>query len=235
MNARRVVRIGVTALLPVALLAATGTPAHAAARRGTVLFSESFEAHPAGTWLDGTVHGGWRAIYNGYGTVGIQTDGSKVLYQSPAVSTTPSVTHAGLTRTSKTFGNIDLTLRMKTVRQLRTPTPNPWETGWVLWSYADNTHFYYLALKTNGWELGKADPAYPGAQRFLATGSFPTYPAGVWNSVRVVQVGNKMSVYANGRLLTHFTDYERAYTSGAVALYNEDAHVRFDDVKVVQA
>ena len=49
-----------------------------------------------------------------------------------------------------------------------------------MWDYTDNNHFSYLALKTNGWELGKRDPAYPGGQRFLATGSDSPTQIGQW-------------------------------------------------------
>ena len=31
----------------------------------------------------------------------------------------------------------------------------------MLWRFLDDNHFYYLVLKPNGWEIGKADPAYP--------------------------------------------------------------------------
>lgn len=217
----------------------------------SLLFSDGFEALPLGTpWADGTVNGNWLSDYNGYGTNTIATDGSKVMSLSPKASTSPDLTHGGLVTTTKSFGDIDLTLRMKTVKQLRTPTPNPWETAWVIWNYEREGRFSYLALKTNGWEFGKSDntpldpagPActwpsyqnckYPGAQRFIATASSPTYPAGSWNTVRVRQVGAQVELWANGVLLTKFVDTENVLTSGKVGLYTEDAQVHFDDVKV---
>ena len=42
-----------------------------------------------------------------------------------------------------------------------------------------------------------------------------------------------MTVWADGQLLTKFTDTERPYTSGSVGFYNEDAKTYFDDVSVV--
>jgi hypothetical protein len=121
---------------------------------------------------------------------------------------------------------------MRTVRQLRTGSaPNPWEAAWALWHYTDNEHFYYVILKPNGWELGKEDPAYPGAQRFLATGESP-FPIGPTYTVRVRQIGNVTTVWADGRQLVSFTDNERPYRSGAIGLYNEDAEVEFDGVSV---
>jgi hypothetical protein len=102
----------------------------------------------------------------------------------------------------------------------------------VLWHYADNTRFYYFIPKPNGWELGKADSAYPGAQRFLATGSSPVFPVGEWYRVSIVQTGQTIQVSVNGIPVTTFTDTERPLTSGRVGLYSEDAEVYFDDVSV---
>lgn len=218
----------------------------------TPLLADGFEALPLGLgWLDGSLHGSWLSDYNGYGSNGIETDGTKVLSMSPKASTTPGETHGALVTSVASFGDIDLTLRMKTVRQLRSPSPNPWETAWVVWNYEREGRFTYLALKPNGWELGKSDnspldPAgptctwpsyenckYPGAQRFLATGSSPTFPVGPWHTVRVRQVGNAVDLWANGAVLTRFVDGENVYRSGKVGLYTEDAHVRFDDLLVM--
>ena len=87
-------------------------------------------------------------------------------------------------------------------------------------------------MKPNGWEVGKADPAYPGAQRFLATGSSKKFLVGTWSSVKVRHVGATMTVWADGQQLTEFTDTERPYTSGSVGFYNEDAKTYFDNVRV---
>jgi len=149
----------------------------------------------------------------------------------PKAATSAGDTHAPLVLGPNIPGDVDFTVRMKTDAQLRkNSAPNPWEVGWVLWDYADDTHFYSLVLKPNGWELGKQDPAYKGAQRFLATGSTPAFPIGKWYTVRITRTGNVLNAYVDGSLLTTFTDTERPYSSGRIALYNEDAITRFDDV-----
>ena len=211
----------------------TPTPSATSAPAASTLFADDFSGLPVGTgWLDGSTHGGWVSTYNGYGLNGTALDGSSVLTESPKVSTTAGVTHASLVNTTASFGDMDTTVRLRTVQQLRTPTPNAWEVAWVLWHYTDDTHFYYLALKPNGWELGKEDPAYPGAQRYLRTSGSPTYAVGSWHTVRVRQVGNVMTVWADGTQLTSFTDNERPYANGSLGLYNEDSLVHFDDVQV---
>ena len=203
------------------------------ASAGTFLINTNFEAMSTGTWAEGTVRGGWRTQFDGYGRVQVERAGTKVLSLKPKVSTRASETHAALVTSKKTFSSMEFSARAKTVRQLREGKPNPWESAWLIWNYKDNTHFYYLALKPNGWEVGKADPAYPGAQRFLATGSDKRFPVGTWSSVEVRQVGATMTVWADGKQLTTFTDTERPYTSGSVGFYNEDAKTIFDNVSVV--
>jgi hypothetical protein len=183
-------------------------------------------------WADGTNHGRWTSTYNGYGYNGIGLDGTRVLVERPKQSLEPSVTHAGLVTSRASYGDTDLTVRVRTVKQLRLPTPNAWEVGWTLWHYTDDTHFYYLVLKPNGWELGKEDPAYPGAQRYLRTGSSPTFAVGKWHTMRIRQVGNVITVWGDGIRLTSFTDRQRPYRSGHVGLYNEDSLVHFDTVAV---
>ena len=235
-----------------ALVAVLGLAPVAAAEE-VVRLHETFDgAGPVGArWTDGSVHGRWQAVYDGYGVTTVAADSSgAALAQAPQVSTQLDETHGSLVTSTDTFGDIDLTVRLKTVRQLRTPVPNPWETAWVLWNFTDDHHFYYLALKTNGWELVKEDPAplvagaggcewptyvnckYPGAQRYLVTSSSPRFNVGAWHDVRVRQVGGTIDIWANGQHLTTFVDTDSPYRSGRVGLYNEDADVRFDDVVV---
>ncbi|HET6818401.1 MAG TPA: family 16 glycoside hydrolase [Mycobacteriales bacterium] len=183
-------------------------------------------------WADGSHHGRWTSTYNGYGYNGIGLDGTHVLVERPKQSLRPSVTHASLVTSRASYGDTDLTVRVRTVRQLRLPAPNPWEVGWTLWHYTNDTHFYYLVLKPNGWELGKEDPAYPGAQRYLRTGSSPTFAVGKWHTMHIRQVGNVITAWADGVRLASFTDRQRPYSTGHVGLYDEDSLVHFDTVTV---
>lgn len=107
----------------------------------------------------------------------------------------------------------------------------------------DSAHFYYLALKPSGWELGKRDPAYPGGQRFLATGATPSFPIGTWEHVEVTQAtdGNghptftvKATVNGIPVTLATFTDTERPYLSGKVGNYNEDSQGMYGWTEVDQ-
>lgn len=129
------------------------------------------------------------------------------------------------------FSDVRFSADFSTLEQLRTGSaPNAWESAWAVFGHTDDEHFYYVAFKPNGWELGKVDPAYPGAQRYLATGSTPTCAIGTEHSFDIQQDGNVISVSLDGVLLTTFTDNERPYLSGSIGFYTEDAKVAFDNV-----
>ena len=183
----------------------------------------------AATLTDGDTYGSWRVVFAGYGSV--TATPSKLTLQ-PAVATTADTTHAALVvGTSQT--NVRLKTRVTLNAQLRTgSSANPWETGWLVTRYQDPEHFYYVALKTNGWDLGKRDPAYPGGQRFLATGDSPAAEEGASQQVVLTASGNKISVRIDGEAVTTFTDTQRPYRSGAVGFYAEDAAVTFDKISV---
>jgi hypothetical protein len=96
---------------------------------------------------------GWRVVYDGYGKVGVEKaeTGQQVHYLSPMRPERPEETHAALKLSTKSYRDLQLTMRVRTIRQLRQrSTPNPWETAWVIWHYQDDQHFYYLTLKPNG-------------------------------------------------------------------------------------
>lgn len=201
----------------------------------TAGFYDNFSTYVKNTcFADGATFGPWRASYSGYGCVKTATDGTSTwLEEAPKASASPGETHASLAVGPVFAAPLTYSINMETVSQLRTGSaPNAWEVAWVFWNYTDDTHFYYFQPKPNGWELGKEDPAYRGAQRFLATGSSPVFPIGRYYNVKIVQNQNVMTVYVDGQLITTFTDNERPYTSGRIGFYNEDSRVRAKDVSV---
>ncbi|MCF3133691.1 calcium-binding protein [Streptomyces olivochromogenes] len=182
---------------------------------------------PPAPWIDGSTHGRWLSVFNGHGT-NVGDDDSLSL--SPRAAEDPGTTHAGLVVSIASYTDVRYEARMRTVRQLRDPDPNPWEVPWLVWAYTDPEHFYYITLKPNGWELGKRDPAYPGGQRFLATGR-TKYPVGDWYTVRVEQQGAMLAVSVDGKPLVTFRDTERPYNRGRVGAYTEDATVKFEGLR----
>jgi hypothetical protein len=175
----------------------------------------------------------WNVAYNGFGHASSSTQGGATrITLQPAQAASPGQTHAALVLSRDTWRDLVAEIQLRTNRQLRSPHPNPWEVGWILWHYTSDQRFYYIALKPNGWELGKADAAYPGDQRFLATASQPVFPPGRWYTVRVQQRGTDIEVDVDGRRLVRFTDRQSPYRSGRVGLYTEDASVTFQPITV---
>lgn len=181
---------------------------------------------------DGEAFGPWRSAFAGHGCTKVRTDGrTKWLELRPAAVRSRHDTLASLVLGPSFRGPLTLSADLATAAQLRRgDPPNSWEAAWLVWHYADDEHFYYFIPKPDGWELGKRDPAYPGGQRYLATGASPVFPVGAWTSVRVFQTRDSIRVYAGGALLAEFTDRERPYRSGRIGLYTEDAQVLFRNV-----
>jgi hypothetical protein len=175
----------------------------------------------------------WYISYDGYGHAWSSTQGgvTRITLQ-PAQAVSQAQTHAALVLSRDTWHDLVAEIQLRTNRQLRWPHPDPWEVGWILWHYTSDQRFYYVVLKPNGWELGKADPGYPGDQRYLVTAAQPVFPPGGWYSIRVQQRGNGMEVDVDGRRLVRFTDSQDPYLSGQVGLYAEDASVTFQPVTV---
>ena len=200
---------------------------------GTI--TETFSPMQVGTCIgDGSAIGSWVFVYDGYGcTRFVSQTGNTILLEQPAVSTQPYETHGSLVLGPATTGDVTVQVDMATSRQLRAgSTPNPWEVGWLLWHYTDDQHFYYVILKPNGWEIGKEDPAYPGSQRFLATGSSPQFSLGPWYRVRVAQSGGTIQLFVNDLLIATTLDDDLPYSGGRVGLYTEDAESYFDNVAI---
>lgn len=174
----------------------------------------------------------WRLVFDGYGTAAC--DGQTVTL-SPAAATTTAETHAALA-TSRVVaveaGQVTTgQATLLTEEQLRQgDDPNPWEVVWLLWSYQDNDHFYALVLKPNGWEVSKQNPAYPGNQQFLASGSSPVFAVGRSYQV-TLQVDTTASdemtatITVDGEHLATVTDSDSPYRAGPVGAYTEDATV----------
>lgn len=203
------------------------------------LLKDTFNSYPAASsWTDSQSFGPWTVAFAGYGSV--TANDHSTLRLSPAPPASAAETHSALVLSQRRFGTakLDFTARLRTVAQLRAGSPNPWETGWIIWDYVDNDHFSYLAVKTNGWELGKRDPAYPGGQRFLATGT-PATAVGQWRKVHITRKINASghsvikASYGNHQL-ARFVDSERPYTSGKVGFYTEDATIDIDTTKVIR-
>jgi hypothetical protein len=231
---------GTLASLPVA-------PASASA-----LFSDDMSGYTAGTcYSEGALIGNsFQDMFNGFGSTCIVKDATGKKYLNLEPEGAPPSTHSALTTTIPSFSSgYTLTADYRTVKQLRTNKPRPWEVGWLLWNYIDNNHFYNLVLKPNGWEIDKeyVDTSGNQAQQFLASSGTPTFSVGGMDHVVVTQTLSSqgsptflVQVSVNGgslRTLATVTDNGasvsgHAYTSGKVGLYTEEAEAWYGFVGV---
>ena len=181
----------------------------------------------------------WQVVFDGYGKGFTQfgTDEAARYELVPNAADSARRTHAVLVVGRTEQSDFRLNTQMRTREQLRVGVaPNPWDVAWLVWRYRDPEHFYYLTLKTNGWEVGKRDPAYKGGQRFLATGTAPQFAVGDdWRRVGVVADGSVMTVTVDGVELARVDDTERPMLRGRVGMYTEDARVEFGPFRVVPA
>jgi 3-keto-disaccharide hydrolase len=190
-----------------------------------------FDQAPLGRdWPDDTTWGDWYSLHNGFGRTAVIDQGTgRVLRLATRTPRNATETYSSLVHSTRTFGDLDFTVRLRTVKQLRA-TPNPWEVAWVLWRYTDNRHFYSFLVKPDGWELAKEDAAYPGNQRFLAYSYARSFATGRTYEIRIRSVGDDVTVWVDGQLIVALTDRERPYRSGSIALYAEDAVVLYRPV-----
>lgn len=178
----------------------------------------------------------WYSIFNGYGRTSVTGTGAQLtIMLAPGRARTSHDTHAALVITKSWYQDFVAVTHVRTVRQLRRGAagqPNPWEVGWVVWHYTSNRHFYALTLEATGWVLSKQDPAYRGGERFLVSGKFPRFRIGVTHSVGIVQIGNQITISADGHRLTQYTDTQRPYLSGGFGVYSEDSLARFGHIQL---
>jgi len=190
---------------------------------------ESWSGFTAGTiFLDGHIYGNWKDQFNGGGTTEVFNPGTlittKCLSEWPAYVYGSTRSTMVTSTTAFSSNNFYAYSTFVTLSQNR-PSPNSWEMGWFVWDYTDNAHFYNVILRTDGWELDKEDPAYPGNQRFLTSGFSPTFALDSVNTISVTQSSNVITVNVNGNYLTSYTDMQRPYYGGKIGLYDEDSHV----------
>jgi hypothetical protein len=183
-------------------------------------------------------NGKWVDKWNGYGQAGVKTiNGNNVFYEIPKTAIQPSTTHSSLVQTSQKFSDFTLELDMNTYKQLRQNSPpNTWETAWVFWRAVDLYHSYYFVLKTNGIEFGKKDTnCNCEEQVFLKTASTPKVQLGIWSHIKISSIGKHATVWVDGSKVVDMDDpsYNSAKMSnGYIGLYNEDASVGFDNVRI---
>jgi len=201
-------------------------------------FSDDLSTYPLDQpFTDGDRFGHWGVVFAGGGSVTVvERDDHRAIKLEPAKEDSENPTRSTLVFGPTFQGAYELNLYLTTESQLRSPAdPNPWEMAWVFWNASDHQHAYYFIGKTNGWELGKLDPAGKGGQVFLDSGNTPVFTVGQRYLLNVKVQGGRMMVSADGELLSDTTDDKAPYVSGRLGLYVEDASVVFDGISAASA
>lgn len=163
-----------------------------------------------------------RVVYTGYGQICQKIN--NVFQLKTKKPKNKAETHAALiTLKNKTMKQATITVTLN--QQLR-KNPNPWESPWVLFGYHNPDQFYYLAVKTNGWELGKRDLSYVGGQRFLITANKPNLSVDKKTKIKIFHTGNTIKLVLNKKTY-YFTDQENPYLPAKLGFYVEDAEASF--------
>jgi hypothetical protein len=183
-------------------------------------------------------NGKWAVKWNGGGHVGVKTiNGSNVLYEVPKFSTRAGETHSSLVLSTHKFSDFILEVDINTYKQLRQNSPpKTWETAWIFWRVVDSHHSYSFVLKTDGIEFGKKDTnCNCEDQVYLWTASSPKVKMGIWSHIKISSIGKHTTIWVDGAKVIDMDDpsYNSAQMSkGFIGLYNEDASVGFDNVRV---
>jgi 3-keto-disaccharide hydrolase len=183
----------------------------------------------------------WHNFYNGGGSSGVQNDGTgnNVFYMYPRTSTSPGQTYASAVETTQKFSSFELSLDVKTVKQLRQNSPpNAWEAATIFFRHTDTWHYYAFVVKPNGIEFDKkdcntcTDPVE--GQQFLVTAGSPTLKIGSWSNWKITAIGNHITITVDGNKIIDYIDNTMSSKlgSGSMVLYNEDALAHFDNVKI---
>ncbi len=185
-------------------------------------------------------NGKWKNVYSGYGATYVEAGGNKYsFYLKPKAVTSASQTLAALVKAPFTFCNYVVEFDMNTINQLRQGSPpKTWEAGWFIFRYTDTFHYYWVLIRSDGFELGKkdcntcSDPV--DGQKYLVTKSSPTLKLNTWQHWKISAIGNHFKVWVDNKLIVDFVDkgMSSQLAGGNIAMYSEDAHVKYDNFKL---
>ena len=213
---------------------------------------DDFESSSLYSLTDGQVspNGKWKSLFTGFGTTKIAQEGSsnKYIYLEPMSSTSPQETHGSAVATTSSYKNFELSLDVKTIKQLRQNSPpNNWETAFLLWNSIDQFHTYGFTLKIHGFQVEKKDNNNQddSAEIFLVTQNSPSVKLDTWQKWQITVTGTetgtpRIQIWIDGVKIVDYLDNQLGILrnseimkqGGPIVLYTEDAAVGFDNVVI---
>ena len=100
----------------------------------------------------------------------------------------------------------------------------------------DPFHYYWFTISADGIELGKKDcdsckDSFYG-QQHLVTKEIPSLHLNTWQHWLINVNGNHIQISVDGQMVIDYIDKKMSpkLSSGAIAMYAEDAYAQFDNV-----
>jgi 3-keto-disaccharide hydrolase/fibronectin type III domain protein len=213
---------------------------------------DDFEGAGTYSLTDGQTspNGKWKSLFAGFGITRISQEGTgnKYIYLEPMTSTSPPETHGSAVATTTSYKNFELSLDVKTIRQLRQNSPpNNWETAWLNWNAIDQFHSYGMTLKMQGFQVEKKDNNNQddSAEIYLVTQNSPSVKLNTWQKWQITVTGTetgtpRIQIWIDGAKIVDYLDNQPGIPrnseimkqGGPIVLYTEDAAVGFDNVVI---
>jgi len=147
-------------------------------------------------------------VKNAEGINAMETYAYKYANTTPMWGHTGYKTSSSLVLTEQSFKNFDATILMRTIKSLRTPTPDRWECAWLMWHFnragydilekGAHFHHYYIMVHTDKTlEFGRKDNLTMTEHQY----TLPTlinsakFAYGIDNKIRVKQVSNHIEIW----------------------------------------
>ena len=197
-----------------------GTTGTGGTGTGTVLFSDDFENESVGA----TIASGWTRMGGSSDDWTIATDGTKVLQQDKATSSTIRMQSATGASGSPWSGAVSVSARVKMIE-----AGNSAQAALLCVRYNDTSNRYCVALVPNGVQILTAVGGSAG-QSAVFTGGVTT---GTFYDLRLsVDASNLLTVYLGGTM--RGTYMPAAMTNGTVAVGTTSMLAAFDNISVTR-
>lgn len=175
----------------------------------------------------------WDVAYDGHGAVRFD----KGVRLTPKTAESADKTHAALAlfRNSPKSKRYAVRVRYETLRALRGPASNAWETLWLFFDYkpdAKGKRTNYVIHKPNGMEIGRAWNEVD--QEFIATSSAPAAKVKTSYVLTLVRDESGARAYVDGKLALKTNPTKVLESSGSIGLYVEDSDVRISSFELCE-
>lgn len=184
----------------------------------------------------------WDVIYDGNGRVSFDATSGILFEPKPPKGDNETLSTLLLAKDTVRYPlrNFEVSIKVATERQLRSPTPNDWEAFWLFFNYnptgPGTKDTNYFVFKPSGLELGVAFEVI--GQKFLQTIETPRMTIGKPYTIKLRKMNKAVSIYIDDLLAMNYEEktgtgllYDRP---GSIGIYSEDARVHVYSMQVTE-